>query len=276
MIIDNHVHIAGSPHNDEMLGFPVYDGRTLPYFLPRSSSSPERLIEDMDKCGIDKAIVNALAGWATNIQVSETIKQYPDRLYGFAWVSNPLDNESSINELEYAVNDLGLHGLKLHPGLQGFSPADPKLVPLVEKAAELGAPIFFHMGAWPSGSFGYCLPENLDVLSHRVPNARIIIGHMGYLRFMDVLAILPYSDGEGGLFVDTSMALQALVEFYGLDFMTKYVRRIGVDKVLFGSDWSGDISRIKDENLDIIEKLGLTRDEKKMILGGNVSSLLKT
>lgn len=224
----------------------------------------------MDRCGIDKAIVNAFDGWATNEQVSEAVTQYPDRLFGFAWVTNPLDKETSQEELGHAVKTLGLHGLKLHPGLQGFSPADPKLVPLVEKAAELNAPIFFHSGSWPTGSFRYCHPEHLDVLSHRVPDADIIIGHMGDPRFMDLLAIVR----ARRLYVDTSMALHRIVDLYGLDFVTRFIRRVGVEKILFGSDWSGDTSRMKDENLDVIDKLGLTGDEKEMILGGNISRIL--
>ena len=55
--------------------------------------------------------------------------------------------------------------------------------------------------------------------------------------------------------------------------MSKYVRSI-VDKVLFGSDWVGDFSRIKNDNLDVIECLDLTREEKDKILGGNAAKLL--
>ena len=61
----------------------------------------------------------------------------------------------------------------------------------------------------------------------------------------------------------------------GTYFLAKYVKRIGVDKVLFGSDWVGDFTRIKNDNLDVIEKLDLTREEKDKILGGNISKLLK-
>ena len=104
MIIDGHVHVSGPRHNDEMLGFSVYDGRLLPVPLLRKSSTPELLIKDMDKFKINKAIVNALVGWATNQQVSDAVKQYHDRLYGFAWVTKRAlyliepDQQLSINE----------------------------------------------------------------------------------------------------------------------------------------------------------------------------------
>jgi predicted TIM-barrel fold metal-dependent hydrolase len=277
MIVDNHVHIAGTPHNDEPLTFPAYDGKNIPSMppnMPRETCSPTRLIQDMDKYNIDKAIIVALEGWVTNQQLSEAVKQYPDRLIGYAKVTNPLDKETAPKELEHAVKHLGLRGLKLHPGLQGFSPADPRLFPLVEKAAELDAPIFFHTGGWPYGSYDYCNPSHIDALSYNVPDACIIIGHMGFYRFMDVLALIQLYAGTGGLYVDTSMGLFTLVDMYGLKFMSKYVKRIGIDKVLFGSDWSGYSQRMEKDNLDVIEKLDLTREEKNKILGGNISKIL--
>lgn len=106
--------------------------------------------------------------------------------------------------------------------------------------------------------------------SLRVPDADIIIGHVGDPRFMDLLAIVH----ARGLYVDTSMALHHIVDLCGLAFVTILIRKVGVEKVLFGSDWSGDISRMRDENLDVIEKLGLSRDEKEMILGGYISRIL--
>ena len=50
---------------------------------------------------------------------------------------------------------------------------------------------------------------------------------------------------------------------------------IGVDNVLFGSDWVGkQVGMEQQKQLDLINKLDLTREEKGNILGGNITKLL--
>jgi predicted TIM-barrel fold metal-dependent hydrolase len=46
-----------------------------------------------------------------------------------------LNYRGSGEILEMAVNELGMRGLKLHPGFQNFSPNDQRIYPLIRKAA---------------------------------------------------------------------------------------------------------------------------------------------
>jgi predicted TIM-barrel fold metal-dependent hydrolase len=48
-----------------------------------------------------------------------------------------------------------------------------------------------------------------------------------------------------------------------------------VDKVVFGSDWMGSSSRMTKENIDLINKMDLTREEKEKILGENIRKILE-
>jgi predicted TIM-barrel fold metal-dependent hydrolase len=64
-----------------------------------------------------------------------------------------------------------------------------------------------------------------------------------------------------------------MAELNGLDFTVKFLRRMGVENAVYGSDWFGPNGEME-RQLGLIERLGLTRDEKDMILGGNISRVM--
>jgi predicted TIM-barrel fold metal-dependent hydrolase len=80
-----------------------------------------------------------------NDTVAEIVRRYPDRLVGFASV-DPHKGDRAIAEAERAVRDLGLSGMKFHPGVQAFSPNDRRFYPLFERIASLGVSALFHTG----------------------------------------------------------------------------------------------------------------------------------
>ena len=272
MIIDSHVHISEQAPVDGTVSFKLADGTDLPVQLDeRVDLSVNRLLHDMDECHVNQALVMAVAGVASNEFLSKVVKTHPKRLVGFAWVTNPRNKDQSIRELNQAVNELGLKGLKLHPGLQAFTPADQEILPLIKRAAELNVPILIHTAPWPPGYFYNCLPEHIDILKKRVPKATIIIAHMGYQRFLDLLfCIAPLP----GVYAETSWGLTMIADLFGIDFATRYIRRIGADNVIFGSDWMGTINEMNDQ-LNLIQKMSLKREEKEKILGENIRKVLE-
>ena len=63
---------------------------------------------------------------------------------------NPKDS-NCLKTLEYAVNDLGFLGMKLHPRLDNFDLLDPQVVKLCNYAGTLKIPII--IDAFPDGTF---------------------------------------------------------------------------------------------------------------------------
>ena len=272
MIIDSHVHLAGPPYKRDKWVSTGSDGTE--YIIPLSKDSDpsvDSLISDMQANQIDKALAVAFSGIISNEHLSEEVKAHPKKLIGFAWVNNPKQIQS-VEELEYAVNELGLRGLKLHPGIQNFSSADQEIVPLIKKAVELSIPTFIHMVPFPiHGDFNNCLVEHIAVLWKRVPDATIIIGHMGFPRWFDLLTIAPLPN----IYVETSWGLTMLAKLYGMDFASRFIDKIGVDNVVFGSDWFGRGWSETDKQIDLIQKLDLSTTEKERILGGNMLKVLE-
>ena len=271
MIIDSHVHLAESPYKRDKWVSTGPDGTE--YIIPLSKDSDpsvDSLISDMQTNQIDKALAVAFSGIISNEHLSEAVKAHPKKLIGFAWVNNP-KHIQSVEELEYAVNELGLRGLKLHPGIQNFSSADQEIVPLIKKTVDLSIPIFIHMVPFPiHGDFNNCLVEHIAVLWKRVPDATIIIGHMGFPRWLDLLTIAALPN----IYVETSWGLTMLAELYGIDFASRFIDKIGVDNVVFGSDWFGRGWSETNKQIDLIGKLDLSEEEKEKILGDNINSIL--
>jgi predicted TIM-barrel fold metal-dependent hydrolase len=273
MIIDGHTHLCGEPHTQEQVVYHYVEGGTVALPVTRVEQKVDILLQDMDKQNVEQAVVMGLYDQISNEQLSELVKKHPKRIVGFAGVINP-KNENSVPILRKAIKELGLKGLKLHPDIQSFSPADPEIIPLIKCAAEHNIPVYIHClpgRVYLKGYFNLTTPGHIDTLKRRVPEATIIIGHFAYPRYLDLLTV-----GQApGVYVETAGGLPSIVELNGKAFTVRLLRKIGVDKIIFGSDWSGGQFRIwQKDQINLIESLNLTREEKDKILGGNMKKVL--
>ncbi len=125
------------------------------------------------------------------------------------------------------------------------------------------------MAPWPPGSFDVAKPELIYSLKKYVPDAPIIIGHMAYQSFNDLLALRWWPK----TYVETSNGLNMIVSAYGIETAEKILRTIGVERVVFGSDWEGTPERMA-ETLNIIDDMGFSEEEKARILGENINEVL--
>lgn len=152
----------------------------------------ETFLLELDPVGLDRAVVLPIDATSTrggtvysNEQIAELCAM-SDRLIGFASV-DPCRG-SAADDLEHAISDLRLRGLKLAPAMQQVFPDHPSLEPVYARAEALGIPILFHAGmSWEPGSrLAYGQP--LAVRSGAVPLEREI-EKLAALPFVDVLYI---------------------------------------------------------------------------------------
>ena len=272
MIIDSHTHLCGAPFNNDPIVITYPDGGSFNIRVERQACKVEYLLEDMNNRNVDKALVMSFPESITNQELSRIVKKYPKRIVGFTGVYDP-KSEQAVQDLTKAVKELGLRGLKLHPDCHSFSPSDKEIIPLIKRASELSVPVLIHSfpGGMRRGYFGRSTPDTVDDLKDHVPDATIIIGHMGFPRYLDLLTVAQIP----GVYVESSWGLTSIAELHGFEFTAKYLRMIGVDNVLFGSDWCGkQVGLEQEKQLELINKLDLTREEKEKILGGNISKIL--
>lgn len=259
---------------DVMWGLDPKKRRLMRPFLDTVSKkvSIEDYIDQMDKFGIDKAVIvsfNITTAYGiiivTNDEIADFVSKYPDRFIGFACIDVPAPD--AMNQLDYAISSLQLKGVKLVPPVQKFDISDPQYDPLWKRMVDLNVPLWSHTGHQVStggsiAKFGH--PMLIDELAMRHVDLRIIMGHMGTPWFWEAWSV---SLRHPNVYVDIS-AHPDLYPFFPWDAFTKYNIE---NKVLFASDhplchWN----RI----LPAIEALPISKGFKNRILGKNAAKLL--
>jgi|Deesub1362B_J571_1020462.scaffolds.fasta_scaffold00074_20 hypothetical protein len=262
-IIDFHVH-------------PAFDMKQKPI------DAAQKLLEWMDNEGISISVVLPVAPYISNDYIAELVNSEPKRLIGFASVvPNPADK--AIEELECAINDLNLKGLKLHPDMQGFCLRHPHVWKVLKVAGKLKIPVLIHamLGDFSSLYFkGLYTPwintiEDYALLPFIASETTIILAHMGgSFHFEDFLQIASMDN----VFVDTSYSLITVTEKIGIENFAKYIRALGANKFLFGSDYVLEQTPKEygaKRQIEIIENLPITKEEKISILYRNAKELLR-
>jgi uncharacterized protein len=209
-------------------------------------------------------------GWLGNDWLAELAGKFPGSLMGFGSV-DPF-GEDPTREIERCV-DLGLKGLKFHPTMQQFDPADQSFYPIWEKAQQRGLICLFHtgtcgIGAGTPGAGGtkirYSHPGFLDAVGADFPELTLIAAHFGWPWFLECLAIALH---KSNVFIELSGWAPKYLP-------SEVVREIGKrlnGQTLFGSDYPF-ISL--DRWFKEFDELGLGEEAKQNILVRNASRLL--
>ncbi len=92
--------------------------------------------------GFDAAVAIPLAR-RMNDELAGIVSRHPKRFGAFAVL--PLqDNDATLQELEYALDELGLDGVCLHSSFDGAYPGDRRFFPVYEELNRRRVPAFVH------------------------------------------------------------------------------------------------------------------------------------
>jgi uncharacterized protein len=241
MIIDSHAHVDEVP--------------ALGWLDPA-----EALIAELDAAGIDQAVVMTYTELPeVNPRaleyLAEQISRYPERLIGYVRLHPWYDEAPGL--LDRAIRDYGMKGLKLHPVGSLDHPGSALTVRLIRRAAAYHAPVLFHCG-----DEALTTPLQIAEAAEQVPEAQIILGHMGGYFHVDeaieTAARLP------NLLLETSAMPYPEAIRRALD-------RLGPERVLFASDGPGCSPRLE---LLKVELAGLTSAERELVLHQNIARIL--
>lgn len=241
MRIDCEMHIGafkGDPY--VWLGHPV---------------GPEELEAVLDAHGIDMTVVMApTAEYPDNQALAQAVQGH-SRFIGFA-VVNPYGPEGGVAELDRAVREWGMKGLKLMPLRHGYEVDGDVPWRIMARAAELRIPVSIHSGAQ------FCLPWQIADLAREFPAVPVIMDHMGFRYYVD--GAINVARRVENIYLET-----ALVSVPG--YIRMAVDKVGAGRVIYGSDYpTGHPAGM----LAIIEAAGLAKKEEDMVLGGNLARLL--
>lgn len=263
MLIDGHTHIVSeeSPWSQYVSG-PM-----------------EALLRQMDTACIEKAVVLPLEPWVSTSSVAEACKAHPDRLIGFASIHFTPENVSTgdLGDLfEKQVNDFGFRGLKLYPRMQCISLRSSLIYPLFSKAAELEMPVIVDFGTFGGSAIPLeeVMPLNIDRIAVAIPEATIIMAHMGGHRVFDAFAV---ARSHKKVFLDVS-GLPDMFAGSSLEMDMRWVVKRCPDRVIWGSDFPDPSSTLKDKLEQwkgICEELELSKEDTDLVFGGTISKILR-
>lgn len=166
----------------------------------------------------------------------------------------------AAHELE-RCKKLGTKGVKMHPDFQQYYLDDPHAVEIYRVCAELELPVMFHVG---DRRYDYSSPRRTLNVAEKLPDLKIIAAHMcGYSVWDEAEKYLIGTN----VYTETSDSLDNMEP----EALADMIRRHGVDKVMFGSDFP--IISPADE-YERFKKVPLTDEEKKKILTENAEKLL--
>lgn len=143
----------------------------------------------MDKVGINKRLILVLdwgvelgeaekSIWEIHREILGICARFRDRLVGFAGVDPRRSDALAL--LNWAFDDLGARGLKLHP-TSSWRLDDPEAHRVVEAAADRHLPVLVHIGRTIDClSDANAQPQALISLAKAFPGVTFIAGHSGF------------------------------------------------------------------------------------------------
>lgn len=228
-------------------------------------SDARSIVETMDRLGIDKVCLSAMAGVTSDYKLGndllgQGLADYPERLIGYA-VANPNYPEKDvIGELDRCFDSLGMTAIKIHP-VGHDCPADsPSYRPIFEYASARECPVLSH--TWEGERQDD--PSLFDGLSKDYPRVDFIMGHSG-ARPGGVEKCIALAKKRDNVYLDLGCSL---LLYFGV--VESFVRQVSVEKILYGSDFTYHDPR---PHLGKIAYARISDGDKRKILGLNAARI---
>ena len=238
-----------------------------------------KYLELMEKYNIEQAIIMPLndsylmsmefAVDAVNKNLKELVDKYPNKFYAMADIDVSNSIEVSKTSLIKAIEEYKLNGLKIHPNNTGMNVDDEYNVALLEEFNKYRLPIFIH--SYPNSKGDCSATYRVKYLVNKFPNIKFIISHMGAYQYEDLL--------DTNCYVDISAILPDYVNKLGIKETNKILRRFGVNRLIFATDFPSSRclapEEIYDRYFEILNQMDFTDDEINMIAYENINKILK-
>lgn len=292
--------------------FPATDGRGYnpPYTMYEEVTNIDSIrLAVMDACGITMGCISSIDGFeelpkeacvsiakATNDQIAAAVKANPDRFYGTFCLPSPYIEES-LEEIDRAVNVLGLKYWHTHSSYGGHALYEEQFEPVFAKLAEYDIPFYVHPCypsdpylldsgiGFASAGFGFGVDTMkttirlfMNGVFDRYPNLKMILGHMG--EFYPYL--IDRMDNRFGVCKELDADINKMeqsFEYYfkhnvfmttsGIfdqDVIMYAIKKFGADHILFGTDYPCEDFK---GSREVIENLPVSDEIKEKILYKN-------
>jgi len=252
--------------------------------------------------GVAELPVSESIEWAQKINdiFAEICRKWPARFYFLATLP-PGNVEEALKEMERSYKELGARGFQMFSSIDGQIVTAPQFYPVFEKAATYGLPVKIHPAFRPVTTeamqtvglplqlFGFTLDTTMALTLmllqgyfEKLPGLKVIHSHLGgmapymmgridtafkrYAQEICVECSLPPSEAyRMQVYIDTlSMHVPAIKCAY--EYM-------GIDHLLFGTDYPHRASGTVEDNIVILDKVGFSDEEKEKVFSKNAMEL---
>jgi aminocarboxymuconate-semialdehyde decarboxylase len=279
--------------------------------LPTKIIDLKQRLADMDEQGVSiqaVSLTTPMVNWAEadfslklsrawNDAASEAHNAYPDRLVALM-ILPMLDPDRAIDELTRAARLPGMRGVYMGTNVNNRDLDDPLFEPILAKIEQLNLPVFLHPLQTVGGE--RTKPWYLSNLLGNPFDAAIAGCHLIFGGVLDrhpkLQICLPHGGGALPMLIgraDHGAQVRAEIKPLRLPqppsaYMQRFtydtivhskpvmeflVREVGAERIMLGSDYCFDMGY--DRPVQFLEQINLTGAQRKMILGGNASKLLK-
>lgn len=239
MIIDVHAHLWRGKYEDDR----------------------QALLKAIEVHGIRKIFISSLGCYIPdedeieelNQATAETLVRYPDSFEGYVYV-NPR-HANAVDVLKRGIEEQGCKGMKLWVATYCD---DESVNPLFEECIKYDVPILIHSfykatDQLPNESLG----KHVRNIALRYPESKIIMAHLG----ADCYDGIPPIADLKNVSVDISGSI------YRADDLNYTIRRIGADRILFGTDMGASFNMSYGQ---ILEADCSEEDREKMLSGNTI------
>jgi hypothetical protein len=222
----------------------------------------EDTLSAADEAGIDKLCVSSIEAIELEMEqgnkaIHQLMKQYPDRVIGFATMPAPYFGKRGIEEIQRAVEVYGMKGVGELETTPSYPIDIPQWIAVLQKAADLKVPVLVH------GPPGPCARA-----AERVPEATLVLAHIGTgwgVAVGEWLDAIEMAKTHPNVYLETCTSITA----YGQIEMA--VKELGPERIVFGTDsplLDPAVMKAKITGADI------SAEARQHILGPNMARLL--
>ncbi len=259
MIIDAHTHVWPDKIAALALG-----GNRVPGLEAQGDGTVGGLLDDMAASGVDVSCCLVIANEARHVdRVNEFAAGLAaENRLAFGTVHVDLAVEENMASLRRH----GITRVKIHPLFQDFGLGHPRLWELFEAFGDEIA-VITHVGeGGDARRNSLSSPKLIRDIATQFPDLRLMACHFGGYKILD--------DAEemlAGADVVLETSWPPSLATLRPERVAALIRKHGAERIVFGSDWP--MTSPGDE-IRAIERLGLTDDETKLVLGGTIARLL--
>lgn len=264
-------------------------GERLPFDFPPPDPAALALrwVEELDHHDVESMVVMASVPRDED-SVHAAALAAPGRLIPYFMVDPTADDAEE--RVERAFQKLGLKAMALFPAMHHFPMWDNRLEPLLTLARAARAAVFVHCGVLKLGirdklglesrfDMRFANPIDLNGIAKAFPEIPFLIPHFGGGFFRELLMVASecanvYADSSSSnswrAFQTTPLSLD--------DVFRQTIDVLGVERILYGSDSSffprGWQRSHFEEQCAALDAVGVNRQERDQILGGNLRRIL--